>query len=80
MLEYGDSKKSLLSYIKIIKKLTQIAYCAAKLIHLLVNKRLLIIKNFHIIGFSLGAHIAAQIAKSLCTGEECIRLPRITGN
>lgn len=60
-----------------------IAKCGAELIHMLevtklANKVVINVNRIHIIGFSLGAHIAAQISNNLQKKYNIV-LERITG-
>lgn len=62
-------------YVHATRNLPVIANCTAQLIDFLVNELNVPLQDIHVIGFSLGAHVAGQTADFITVGK----LKRITG-
>ncbi|KAJ4447146.1 hypothetical protein ANN_09147 [Periplaneta americana] len=72
--EYGDLMPDG-CFVQAIINLPVIANCTAQLIDFLVKKLNVPLQDIHVIGFSLGAHVTAQISNFITVGK----LKRITG-
>lgn len=63
-------------YVQAVENVELVAKCAAQLLDSLFETRVEVdISQTHIIGFSLGAHVAGLTAANLKTGK----VPRLTG-
>lgn len=62
-------------YIQAVHNLPVVANCTAQLLDYMMSQSMFLLKNLHIIGFSLGAQTAGMIGNYVKTGK----LPRITG-
>lgn len=62
-------------YLQAVRNLPTVARCTAKLIDTIVERLQFKLRQFHIIGFSLGAQVAGQVSNYVKSG----RLTRITG-
>ena len=62
-------------YFQSVANLKVVSNCSAQLIDYLVTKLKFPLEQFHVVGFSLGAHVAGMISLYLNSGK----LKRITG-